>query len=228
MVREDSGYKVLRPNDDLQKRKEYWEIAKGLQKVDGLETSQYLETIIEDTINDIYGTKTAEKKLEEYYSELHVESPEYKSREADLVSARITVCLEKGDFKFSPIMLRSIHKDLFQDILPYTWVGTFRLVNITKDEKILNGKSVEYANWDSIQDYLKYLRNLGVEINNNPFKQHSDWFRDALVRSNYSNLEEGIYPDFLYLNLFFENILMNAGHDLDSLNLKGVNNENSG
>lgn len=43
---EDSEYKELRPNEDLQKRREYWEIAKGLQKVDGLNTSQYLEEII--------------------------------------------------------------------------------------------------------------------------------------------------------------------------------------
>lgn len=270
MIREDNGYKILKPNDDLQKRKEYWEIAKGLQKVDGLETSQYLETIIEDTVEGKYDTKIAEKKVEEYYLEINPDSPENQNREADLVSTRITVCLEKDDFKFSPVMLKSIHKDLFHDILPYKWVGAFRSVNITKDEEILKGKSVKYANWDTIQEYLKYdfdeqknvrytlpftseqvrafsnfisgiwqthpfregntrtistflikyLRNLGMEINNDPFKQYSDWFRDALVRSNYSDLQKRIHPEFLYLNMFFENILMNAGHDLNSLDLR--------
>ena len=39
MLIEDSEYKVLEPNQDLQKRKEYWAVAKGLQRIDGFQTS---------------------------------------------------------------------------------------------------------------------------------------------------------------------------------------------
>lgn len=42
------------------------EVAKGLQKTDGLETSQYLETVIADTITDKYGTAEAESNMDDW------------------------------------------------------------------------------------------------------------------------------------------------------------------
>lgn len=35
---------------------------------------------------------------------------------------------------------------------------------------------------------IKYLQTMGVPADNTPFKQHTKWLRDALVRSNYANL----------------------------------------
>ena len=271
MLREaDSEYKVRKPNEDLLKRKEYWEVAKGLQKVDGLQTSAYLEEIIQDTTTGKYGTEEADKKLRKYYDAMNPEDPEYRKKEADLVAARITICLERDDFKFSPVMLRAIHKELFQDVLPYKWVGEYRVVNLFKNEYILNEATMNYGNWETIPEYLKYdfeqvketrysipfmegdirklskfvsgvwqthpfregntrtistflikyLRTMGIPADNTPFQKHAKWFRDALVRSNYANIQKGIYPDFSYLEMFFENVLLDAGHDLDTLDLR--------
>jgi len=267
---EESEYKELQPNDNLQMRKEYWEVAKGLQKVDGLQTSEYLEEIIQDTITGKYGTEAAGEKIKKYYAAMDPDDSEYQKKEADLVASRITICLERGDFKFSPVMLKSIHKELFQDVLPYKWVGTYRTVNLSKSEAILNGVSMNYGNWDTVSEYLqydfeqekearynvpftpediknlskfvsdiwqthpfregntrtistfliKYLRTMGIPTDNTPFRKNAEWFRNALVRSNYANMQERIYPDFAYLEKFFENVLLDAGHDLESLDLR--------
>jgi len=40
------------------------------------------------------------------------------------------------------------------------------------------------------------------------------------VRSNYANLQKGIHPEFSYLEKFFENVLLGAGHDLKALDLR--------
>ena len=53
-------------------------------------------------------------------------------------------------------MLRAIHKELFQDVLPYKWVGEYRVVNLFKNEYILNEATMNYGNWETIPEYLTY------------------------------------------------------------------------
>lgn len=57
---------------------------------------------------------------------------------------------------FSPfsVMLKYIHRSLLQDI--YSHAGTFRNYIISKDEPILNGISVKYANYQMIEETLSY------------------------------------------------------------------------
>lgn len=61
---------------------------------------------------------------------------------------------------------------------------------------------------------IKYLRQLGYHIDNEPFAQHSWYFRNALVRANYHNVEKSIDPTTEYLELFFRNILLNEHNEL--------------
>ena len=61
---------------------------------------------------------------------------------------------------------------------------------------------------------IKYLRHLGFEVNNSPFKQHSWYFRNALVRANYENIPKGIERTSEFLELFFRNILMGENNVL--------------
>lgn len=65
----------------------------------------------------------------------------------------------------------------------------------------------------------KYLRSLGYNVNNDLFKEHSVYFRNALVRSNYSNRAKNIYSTNEYLVKFFENLLSNKNHQLNSKDL---------
>lgn len=39
---------------------------------------------------------------------------------------------------------------------------------------------------------IKYLRSLGFNVNNDIFAENSWYFRNALVRANYTNLQKGI------------------------------------
>lgn len=60
----------------------------------------------------------------------------------------------------------------------------------------------------------KYLNSMGFDVNNEMFKEHSIYFRNALVRSNYGNIPKGIYPTMDYLIKFFENLLENKNNIL--------------
>ena len=65
----------------------------------------------------------------------------------------------------------------------------------------------------------KYLNNMGFDINNDMFKKYSEYFRNALVRSNYGNIPKGIYPTFNYLIMFFENLLQGKYNTLNNKEL---------
>ncbi len=55
---------------------------------------------------------------------------------------------------------------------------------------------------------IKYLRSLGYKAENDVFKTHSWYFRNALVRANYRNVAKGVEPTIEYLVLFFRNLLL--------------------
>ncbi|MDO4545742.1 MAG: Fic family protein [Bacillota bacterium] len=63
---------------------------------------------------------------------------------------------------------------------------------------------------------IQYLNSLGFQINNEPFQKHAAYFRDALVRASYNNMEHGVSPDFQYIDRFLENVLHAKEHLLDS------------
>lgn len=57
---------------------------------------------------------------------------------------------------------------------------------------------------------IKYLRSIGfTQINNELFEKHSWYFRNALVRANYKNVQKAVNPDNSFLVLFFRNLLLN-------------------
>ena len=51
-------------------------------------------------------------------------------------------------------------------------------------------------------------------MNNDVFAANSWYFRNALVRANYNNLQKGIHATSAYLVKFFENLLLGAQHEL--------------
>ena len=64
--------------------------------------------------------------------------------------------------------------------------------------------------------FIKYLRHLGFEADNDLFAEHSWYFRNALVRANYNNIKKGIYETTEYLEKFLRNLLQgekNALHN---------------
>ena len=61
---------------------------------------------------------------------------------------------------------------------------------------------------------------MGFNINNELFKDNALYFRNALVRANYTNYSVGAKETKKYLNMFFENLLLNKNNDLNKDDLK--------
>lgn len=61
---------------------------------------------------------------------------------------------------------------------------------------------------------ILYLRKFGFTVNNEPFKRHSWYFRNALVRANYNNYVQGIFASTVFLERFFENLLFHGRNEL--------------
>ena len=61
---------------------------------------------------------------------------------------------------------------------------------------------------------IKYLKTFGFPADNNIFAENSWYFRNALVRANYNNYSRNIQATTVYLERFFENLLMGANHPL--------------
>ena len=75
--------------------------------------------------------------------------------------------------------------------------------------------------------FIKYLRTLGFSVTNDIFAENAWYFRNALVRANYTNLQKGIHETTEYLEVFLRNLLLNEKNELHNRNLhiSGMLNE---
>ena len=75
--------------------------------------------------------------------------------------------------------------------------------------------------------FIKYLRTLGFSVTNDIFAEHAWYFRNALVRANYTNLPKGIHETTEYLEAFLRNLLLDEKNELRNRNLhiSGQGNE---
>ena len=67
---------------------------------------------------------------------------------------------------------------------------------------------------------IKYLRSLGFDVTNDTFAKNAWYFRNALVRANYTNIAKGIYEDRSFLILFLRNLLLGENNELKNRNLR--------
>ena len=61
---------------------------------------------------------------------------------------------------------------------------------------------------------IKYLRSLGFDVTNTLFADNSWYFRNALVRANYADIQKGIYEDKSYLEKFFRNLILGEKNEM--------------
>ena len=61
---------------------------------------------------------------------------------------------------------------------------------------------------------IKYMKTFGFRVNNDAFQKNSWYFRNALVRANYNNLQKGIHSTTKFLEMFFGNLLLETNHEL--------------
>ncbi len=140
--------------DNTVEKAKNWEIAIGLQDVDGLKPSKYLIETAKEHIEGNIDLKEAEKRINQYYKVLDNRTLEEDSEEADKVSVRIIELLSEKSFTFNPTELINIHKRLFSGI--FKDAGKIRDYNFIKNEWVLNGNTVTYASFETIEAALKY------------------------------------------------------------------------
>ena len=61
---------------------------------------------------------------------------------------------------------------------------------------------------------IKYLRSLGFDVTNTLFADNSWYFRNALVRANYADIQKGIFEDKTFLERFFRNLILDEQNEL--------------
>ena len=87
---------------DRAEKSEAWQTAIGLQAVDGLKTSEYLLDTAKDHIEGKITIDEAQKRIHSYYEQRTTRTEiENETKEADIVSARITKLLGEKAFQFS-------------------------------------------------------------------------------------------------------------------------------
>lgn len=225
--------------------KEKWDIAIGLQQVDNLTPSSYLEQLMNENISGKITIQQVEKGLRTYYEERNKNNKiDYNEYECDFVSLRIVELLNKKDFKLSLDYIKSIHKYLFQDILPDA--GSFKMKNYIKKEPILNRDTVIYGDFKVIKESLEYdisnekkknYKSMSINdvIDNiakfsssiwqiHPFKEGNTrtvavFIQKYLIDMGY-NVDNSLFKD---KSLYYRNALVRSNYYNNDLNIKEDN-----
>lgn len=219
-----------------------WDMAIGLQEVDNLKPSKYLEKLLEENVNGNLTIKQVEEELREYYIEKDKKQElNHNELECDFVSTRIVELLQIDNFELSVDYLKYIHKYLFQDV--YEFAGEFRNIDFSKHEKILNNDSVAYGDCKTLKESLEYDISLEkeknykdmsvVEVINNITKFSSSiWqvhpFREGNTRTTALfiekylislgyNVDNTIFKD---KSVYFRNALVRSNYFNNYLNIK--------
>ena len=136
-------------------KQQEWDMAIGLQEVDNLKPSKYLEKLLQENVTGEKTIYEVEHDLKQYYVEKSkTDRVNQNELECDLVSTKIVQLLEDDGFELSVNYLKYVHKFLFQDV--YEFAGEFRKVDFSKCEQILNNDSVAYGDCKTLEQSLEY------------------------------------------------------------------------
>lgn len=136
-------------------RAEAWRVAIGLQAVDGLKTSEYLQETARRNIKGEITIDEARELVKQYYvSKTQHDDDEEDRQEADRVSANIAKIINERAFTFSANGLISIHRNIFSGVFKHA--GQLREYDITKNEWVLRGDTVLYGRWQDLRMALEY------------------------------------------------------------------------
>ena len=192
-----------------------WDMAIGLQEVDNLKPSKYLEQIKEKNVLGELTIEEVEKSLKEYYVEKSKQNNiNHNELECDFVSMRIVELLGKDAFELSVDYLKYIHKYLFQDV--YEFAGEFRNINFSKHEIILNNDSVAYGDYKTLKESLEY------DISLEKKKNYKDMSIVDVIKSitDFSSNIWQVHPfregNTRTTALFIEKYLISLGYNVDN------------
>ena len=146
----------IRQGEPDKREKAYaWSTAIGLQAVDGLQTSEYLQQTARRHIEGEISIEEVRNLVKTYYqSKTLRESDDDDKQEADKVSANITKVLSSKTLDFSTSGYISVHRRVFEGVFKHA--GTLRKYDITKREWVLDGDTVNYLNWEDLRRAIDY------------------------------------------------------------------------
>ncbi len=140
---------------DKRKRADAWRVAIGLQAVDGLTTSDYLNETARRNIEGEINIDEARQLVKTYYQKKITREPDDdEKQEADEVSGNISKLLQTDAFTYSVAGFSAIHKAIFDGVFKHA--GRFRDYDITKKEWVLRGDTVQYARWQDLRMTIQY------------------------------------------------------------------------
>ena len=192
-----------------------WYMAIGLQEVDNLKPSKYLEKLLQENVTGEKTIYEVEKELKEYYTEKENNNDvNHNELECDLVSTRIVELLQEDNFELSINYLKYVHKYLFQDV--YEFAGEFRKIDFSKHERILNNDSVAYGDHKLLEQSLDY--DITLEKNKN-YKE----MNIVDVINNITDFSSRIWQIHPFREgntrttaLFIEKYLVSLGYNVDN------------
>ena len=146
----------IRQGEPAQREKAgYWQAAIGLQAVDGLKVSGYLQETARRNIEGEITIDEARELVKQYYvtKTAHDANDEDKE-EADRVSSNIVKVLSSPTFDFTTGGYQSVHRRVFEGVMKHA--GELRTYDITKKEWVLEGDTVLYLNWEDLRRAIDY------------------------------------------------------------------------
>ena len=156
----EEGYlnfdEYIRQGEPSQREKAgYWQTAIGLQAVDGLKVSSYLQnTACRHIEGDITIDEARELVNQYYITKTAHDANDDDKEEADRVSSNIVKVLSSPTFDFSTGGYQSVHRRVFEGVMKHA--GEFRKYDITKKEWVLEGDTVLYLNWEDLRRAIDY------------------------------------------------------------------------
>ena len=200
-------------------KQQEWDMAIGLQEVDNLKPSKYLEKLLQENVTGEKTIYEVEHDLKQYYVEKSkTDRVNQNELECDLVSTKIVQLLEDDGFELSIDYLKYVHKFLFQDV--YEFAGEFRKVDFSKCEQILNNDSVAYGDCKTLEQSLEY------DISLEKVKNY-DAMNIVDVINNITNFSANIWQTHPFREgntrttaLFIEKYLVSLGYNVDNTMFK--------
>ena len=146
----------IRQGEPDQKEKAgYWQTAIGLQAVDGLKVSDYLQDTARKHIEGNITIDEARELVNQYYvTKTAHDAHDDDKEEADRVSSNIVKVLSSPTFDFTTGGYQSVHRRVFEGVMKHA--GEFRTYDITKKEWVLEGDTVLYLNWEDLRRAIDY------------------------------------------------------------------------
>ena len=197
-------------------RGDAWSTAIGLQAVDGLRPFQYLINTANECISIhrrlFHGIYRHAGKIRDY----NITKKEWVLDGGTVLYGSASELRSTLEYDFSQERGFSYKGLLMNEIIHHLEVFVSRLLQI---HIFGEGNTRTTAVF-----FIKYMKTLGFSVTNDIFPEHSWYFRNALVRANYTNLQKGIHETTEYLELFLRNLLLNEKNELHNryLHISGL------